>query len=80
MTLEWYDLAKEVATYIRQCQMNPRIALVGKPPAADGFGVRVAQNLDVTTEIFPTREKALQWLAAWPNPPQTKPTRSKSRN
>jgi hypothetical protein len=55
--------------------VNPRIALVGKPPATDGFGVRVAQNLDVTT-----REKALQWLAAWPNPPQTKPTRNKSRN
>jgi hypothetical protein len=71
-TLERYELGKQTAAYIKQHQMDPRIAFVGKPPAADGFGVRVAQNRDVTTQMFPTRQQALNWLAAWPNPPQTK--------
>jgi hypothetical protein len=71
-TLERYELGKQTAAYIQQHQMNPQIAFVGKPPAADGFGVRVAQNLGATTEMFPTRQQALNWLAAWPNPRQTK--------
>ena len=71
-TLERYELAKQMAAYIRQHQMNSRIAFVGKPPTADGFAVHVAQNLGISTEILPTRQKALNWLAAWPNPPRTK--------
>jgi ATP-dependent DNA ligase len=71
-TLERYELAKQIADYIRQHQMNPKIAFVGKTPTADGFAVHVAQNLGISTEIFPTRQKALNWLAAWPNPPRTK--------
>jgi hypothetical protein len=75
-TLEWYDLAKQMATYIQLHQMYPRIALVGKPPTTDGFAVHVSQNLGVTTEIFPTQQEALRWLAAWPNPPRTKSAHS----
>jgi hypothetical protein len=71
-TLERYDLAKQVATFIQQYQMNPRIALVRKPPVPDGIGARVSQNLGVTTEMFPARQEALNWLAACPNPPRTK--------
>ena len=71
-TLERYELAKQIADYIRQHQMNPKIGFVGKTPTADGFAVHVAQNLDISTEIFLTRQKALQWFAARPDPPRTK--------
>jgi hypothetical protein len=62
-TLERYDLGAQAAAYIQQRQMNPTLAFVGKPPASDGFGVRVAQNRGVITEMFSTRQKALDWLA-----------------
>jgi hypothetical protein len=42
-TLERYQIGVEVAAYIMQRQMNPRLAFVGQPPAIDGFGVRVAK-------------------------------------
>jgi hypothetical protein len=66
-TLERYDLGKQTAQYIHRHHMNPRIAFVGRPPAAEGFGVLVAQNLGVITEMFRTREKAFEWLAASPD-------------
>jgi hypothetical protein len=66
-TLERYDLGKQTAFYIHRHHMNPRIAFAGRPPATDGFGVLVAQNLGVITEMFRTREKALDWLATWPD-------------
>jgi hypothetical protein len=43
-TFERYGLGVEVAAYVKQRQMNPRLAFVGKPPTMDGFGVRVGQN------------------------------------
>ena len=32
--------------------VNPRLAVVGKPPAIDGLGVGVARNRRVTAEAF----------------------------
>jgi hypothetical protein len=61
-TFDRYQLGTETVEYIRSRQMNPRIALVGKPPAADGFGVLVAKNRWVTAEMFPSRQEALNWL------------------
>src|SRR5260370_1573230 len=61
-TFERYGLGVEVAAYVKQRQMNPRIAFVGKPPAMDGFGVRVGQNRALTTEMFSSQQDALNWL------------------
>ena len=47
--------------------MNTRIAFVSKPPMTDGFGVHVAQNRGVTTEVFSTQQAALNWLDKWPS-------------
>jgi hypothetical protein len=66
-TLDRYRVATEIAAYLKQRQMSPRIAFVGKPPVMDGFGVRVGQNLGLSTEIFPTQQDALSWLATWPS-------------
>ena len=67
-TMERYELAIQVTEHLRQIQFNPRIAVVGLPPASDGFAVRVAQNRNVCVEMFPSLEQALSWLARWPVP------------
>lgn len=66
-TVERYQVAVEVTAYIKQRQMNPRLAFVGKPPTSDGFGVRVAQNRDVVTSMFSSQQEAIKWLNGWPD-------------
>jgi hypothetical protein len=66
-TVDRYSLAIEVAAYLNERQMKPRVAFVGKPPAMDGFGVRVGRNRGLSTEIFPTQQEALNWLNKWPS-------------
>jgi len=66
-TVERYRLGTEVTAYLKQRQMSPRLAFVGKPPAVDGFGVRVAQNRGITTEVFSSQQEALRWLGKWPS-------------
>jgi len=65
-TMERYHLGVEVAAHLLQRRMNVRLAFVGKPPALDGFGVNVAQNRGVTTEMLSTQQEALTWLDKWP--------------
>ena len=65
-TVDRYQLAVEVTAYIKQRQMSPRLAFVGKPPTSDGFGVRVAQNRDLVTSMFSSQE-AMDWLKGWPD-------------
>jgi hypothetical protein len=64
--VERYEIGAEIAAYVKQRQMNPRIAMVGKPPQLNGFAVRVAQNRDLVISAFSTQEDALNWLNAWP--------------
>jgi len=66
-TFERYDLATGSVAHLRQREMNPKIAFVGKPPTMDGFGVRVGQNRDVVTEAFSSQQQALNWLNLWPS-------------
>jgi hypothetical protein len=66
-TVERYRLGTEVTAYLKQRQMSPRLAFVGKPPTVDGFGVRVAQNRGITTEVFLGQVEALRWLDKWPS-------------
>ena len=66
-TLERYSLGVEIAAYLKQRQMNQKVAIVGKPPSVDGFGVRVGQNRGVITEFFSSQQEALNWLDCWPS-------------
>jgi hypothetical protein len=61
--LESYHLGVQVAAYLKQRKMSPRLAIVGKPSTMDGLGVGVARNRKVTTEAFPSEQDALDWLA-----------------
>jgi dihydroxyacetone kinase len=66
-TFDRYNLGAQVAEYIKQNQMNLKLAFVGKPPTMDGFAARVAQNRGVVTEVFSSEQNALDWLNAWPS-------------
>ena len=66
-TVERYNLGGEVAKYLRLRKMNPRLAIVGKPPTVDGFGVLVGQNLGVMIERFSSEQEALNWLCRPPS-------------
>jgi dihydroxyacetone kinase len=65
--LERYGLGVEVAAYLKQREMNHKLAFVGKPPTMDGFGVRVGQNRDMITDFFSSQQEALNWLGIWPS-------------
>ena len=65
--LNRYEVAVELSTYLRQRGWNYRLAIVGKSPTVDGFGVRVAQNRGLTAEHFSTEQEALNWLKRWPD-------------
>jgi hypothetical protein len=66
-TLERYTLAMDLVAYLKEREMNPRLANVGKPPTTNGFAVRVGQNRGVSVEVFSSQQEALSWLAKWPN-------------
>ena len=65
--LNRYNVAVELSTCLRQRGWNYRLAIVGKSPTVDGFGVRVAQNRGLTAEHFSTEQEALNWLKRWPD-------------
>jgi plasmid maintenance system antidote protein VapI len=66
-TFDRYQLGSQFAEYIREHQMNPRVAFVGKRPTTDGFGARVAQNRGMVAEVFYNLQDAINWLARWPS-------------
>ena len=65
--LERYQVAVELTAYLQERGWNYRLAIVGKSPTVDGFGVRVAQNRGLTAEYFSTEQEALSWLGRWPD-------------
>jgi hypothetical protein len=64
--LERYRLGAEIAAYVKQRQLNTKVAIVGKAPTMNGFGVLVAQNRDLVTNAFSSQQEAMKWLDAWP--------------
>jgi hypothetical protein len=67
-SIERYELGTKVSAHIIHIGSNPKIAFVGLLPTVDGFAVLVAQNRDVTVELFRSIREGLEWLAKWPNP------------
>jgi len=64
-TMDRYEFAGEMATQLKQRQMNARLAFVGRLPVMDGFAAIVAQNQGIVTELFSTEQDALRWLDCW---------------
>lgn len=60
--LERYELAMGVRANLVQLGISPRVAFVGIPPTFNGFAAQVGKKRGVFSEVFPTIEKALDWL------------------
>lgn len=61
-TFERYSLAMAALNLGRSLGINPRIALVGRPPTLDGFALRVAINRGGKAALFADVQDALDWL------------------
>jgi hypothetical protein len=61
-TLQRYELGVETVKYIRNHKINPQIAVIGEPPALDGFAVVVARNRGASAAMFRDMRRALEWL------------------
>jgi hypothetical protein len=59
---ERLQVALRVAAHLEQHQFKPRLAVVGRPPAIEGFGVRILKMFGYTVEVFASRIDALAWL------------------
>jgi hypothetical protein len=59
---ERYDLGVEIAAYLSEHEMNLKLAFVGTLPTMNGFGVRVARNRGIITNLFPSQQEAVRWL------------------
>lgn len=59
---ERYRIGAEIAAYLDERQIEVKVAFVGVPPTMNGFGLRVARNRGVITDMFSTRQEALRWL------------------
>ena len=60
--MEEYEIAKTIAAYCVSKSVNPKIAVIGKPPTVTGFAAEVAMNRGLTVLTFSERQAALDWL------------------
>jgi hypothetical protein len=60
--LEEYEIAKTIAAYCVSKSVNPKVALIGRPPTVTGFAAQVAMNRGLTVLTFSERQAALDWL------------------
>jgi hypothetical protein len=65
-TIDRYTIGVKLVDYCGRQKFWPRMAFVGEPPVVDGFGVLVAKNRGLDTDIFPNRKEALEWVRAAP--------------
>ena len=63
--LEEYQIAKTIADYCVSKSVNPKVALIGRPPSVTGFAAEVASNRGLLVSTFSERQAALDWLNAF---------------
>lgn len=59
---ERLEMGERVAACAAELGGVPKVAVLGKPPAVDGFAAMVARNRGIVVDIFQTSEEALEWL------------------
>jgi len=58
-------LATRAVHYYRSLKVGSHaIAVVGKPPLVNGFGLQVARNMGALALLFADTESALRWLTS----------------
>jgi hypothetical protein len=64
--IDRYTLGVKLIAYCTDHIFWPRLAVVGQPPVADGFGVLVAKNRGLIAERFLNWKEALEWVRPAP--------------
>lgn len=67
--MDLYEIGKAMADYCVSKSIRPKVAVVGKPPIATGFGAQVASNRGLTSMTFSDSQAALNWLRAFGSKP-----------
>ena|SRR5689334_7471085 len=65
-TIDRYTIGVKLVDYCGRQKFWPRLAVIGKRPEVDGFGVLVAKNRGLDTEQFSNWKEALEWVRAVP--------------
>jgi hypothetical protein len=65
-TMDRYDIASQSMQHLRELGIHVQFALVGGPPAVDGFGLQVAKNMGLLGLQFPNVHEARKWLERLP--------------
>ena len=65
-TIDRYDIALQSMQHLRELGIHVQVALVGSPPAVDGFGLLVANNIGLLGLLFPNVDEARNWLKRVP--------------
>ncbi len=55
-------IATELSNYIKERQLDPKLATVGVPPTVTGYGAGVARDHGANLQVFATRQAARKWL------------------
>jgi len=63
--LEEYEIAKTIAAYCVSKSVNPKVALIGRPPSVTRFAAEVASNRGLLVRAFSERQAGLDWLNAF---------------
>ena len=63
--LDLYEVGKTMAEYCVSKSINPKVAVIGKPPTVTGFGATVASNRGLISKTFSESRPALNWLRAF---------------
>jgi hypothetical protein len=59
-----YHLGAEVAAYLKQRRMNPRVAVVGETPTTNGIAVGIARHRLVTAQVFrASKKRGTGWIS-----------------
>ncbi len=59
---ERYRIATELTAYLKERQLDLKLATVGVPPTVTGYGAGVARDHGANLQVFATREAARKWL------------------
>ena len=73
---ERYRIGVDLATYVMHREIDVKMALVGLPPALNGFGALVAQNRGMDARVFAAPDEAMSWLNDLPAEPSRESART----
>lgn len=61
-TAQRFKMGNDGAEGFHRRKHYPSIALIGRPPVIDGFGILVGRNRGINARLFSDRSDGVEWL------------------